>query len=121
MPFSGEGTQSATLQLQAGDVAFWTELDVEYQGNALLEYRIDLSQGGASVATAACNPLGQMKIKMGWLETDFGASHSRRGSGKMACTASLTKGGPTTVEASLAFGLRPATVTLNKANLVLKQ
>jgi hypothetical protein len=41
--------------------------------------------------------------------------------GKMACRVRLAKGGATDVQASLAFGVRPATLTLAKADLVLKQ
>lgn len=121
LPFSGEGTQSASIQLQAGEVAFWTNLDVGYEGPAALQYHIELLQSGSSVATVVCDPLADMGIKLGWIETQFGASHSRSGSGKMTCGATLAKAGPTTVQASLAFESRPVTFTLKKADLVLKQ
>jgi hypothetical protein len=121
LPFTGEGVQSASVELAAGEVAFWTDLDVQYDGAATLAYTITLSQGGAPVATAACNPLGRLPVKMGWVETNVNGAQSRKGSGKMECSATLAKGGPTTVQATLAFAQRPATVTLNKADLVLKQ
>jgi translation initiation factor IF-1 len=41
--------------------------------------------------------------------------------GKMACRVRLAKGDAIDVQASLAFGVRPATLTLAKADLVLKQ
>ena len=121
VPFSAEATASAPLQLAAGDVAFWTDLDIAYDGDASLEYRIDLLQGGASAATAVCDPLGQMNIKLGWVETHLGASSSRRGSGKMTCGATLAKAGPTIVQATLAFGVRPTAFALERADLVVKQ
>jgi hypothetical protein len=121
VPFAAEGSKAATMPLEAGDVAFWTDIDVRYEGNATLMYRVDLVQGGSSVATAECQALGPMSMKVGWIETQFGASHSRSGSGKMACSAQLPKSGPTTVQATLAFGTRPSTVSLNQADLVVKQ
>lgn len=121
VPFSNEGSGAAPMTLKAGEVAFWTDLDVAYEGQAALVYRIELVQDGSTVATAVCDPLGHLPMKMSWRETNIGASHSRRGRGKMECAATLAKGGPTTVKATLAFDRKPATVTLKKADLVLKQ
>lgn len=121
VPFAAEGTQTGTVELAAGDVAFWTDIDIELEGAAALAYTVQLSQGGAPVATATCNPLGKLPAKIGWVETTFGSKHTRKGSGKMECSASVPKGGPTAVSATLAFSQRPATVTLRKADLVLKQ
>ena len=94
---------------------------MKYEGDATLTYRVDLLQGGSSVAKAECQALGQMRMKVGWVETNFGASHSRSGSGKMTCNAQLAKSGPTVVQATLGFGVRPISVTLSKADLVVKQ
>lgn len=121
VPFAAEGSKATTMPLEAGDVAFWTDIDVKYEGNATLAYRVDLVQGGSSVATAECQALGPMNMKVGWVETQVGASHSRSGSGKMACNAQLPKSGPTVVQATLAFGARPTSATLTKADLVVKQ
>jgi hypothetical protein len=121
VPFAAEATNAATMALQAGEVSFWTELDIDYEGDAALAYRIDLLQGGSRVATAECQALGAMSIKMGWVETQLGSSRSRRGRGKMTCSAPLAKSGPTVVEATLAFDPRPVRVTLRKADLVVKQ
>lgn len=121
VPFAGEDTKIVTMPLAAGDVAFWTDIDVKYEGGAALTYRVDLVQGGSSVATTECEALGPMSMKVGWIETQFGASRSRSGNGKMACGVHLPKGGPTTVQATLDFSARPSSVTLNKADLVVKQ
>ena len=121
VPFSGEGTKSATLPLTSGSVAFWTDLDVAYEGPATLSYRIELSQAGRTVASTTCDPLGKMSVQLGWLDIERGASHSSRGHGKMLCGVRLAKGGPTLVEATLAFGVRPLTATIKQADLVLKQ
>jgi hypothetical protein len=121
VPFVAEGTQSATMPLTAGDVAFWTDIDIQYEGDAVLTYRVDLLQGGSTVATAECPALGPMSMKVGWVETQFGASRSRSGNGKMTCSAQLAKSGPTIVQSTLAFDVRPLSVTVTKADLVVKQ
>jgi hypothetical protein len=121
VPFSGEGTKSATLPLTAGGVAFWTDLDVAYEGSGTLSYRIELSQAGRTIATTTCDPLGKMSVQLGWLDIQRGASHSSSGHGKMLCGATLAKGGSTLVQATLAFGVRPLTATIKQADLVVKQ
>jgi hypothetical protein len=121
VPFATEGTKAVTMPLEAGDVAFWTDIDVKYEGAAALTYRVDLLQGGAGVATAECQALGPMSMKVGWVETQFGASYSRSGSGRMKCSAQLAKSGPTLVQTTLGFDPRPTSVVLKKADLVLKQ
>lgn len=121
VPFGAEGAQSSAMSLNAGDVAFWTDIDVDYEGDGTLAYAVDLVQDGASVAKATCDPLAKHSVRTGWVETNFGNSHSRKGSGKMACDVKLAKGGPTTVNVKLAFGQKPTKVTLRKADLVVKQ
>ena len=121
VPFSGEGSHTAGTVLSAGKVAFWTDIDVQYKGSAELEYRIALTQGGTQVATATCYPLGYLSTKFVWIEIDKASSHSRRGSGKMDCSATLRKGGPTTVDVTLAFTVRPPSATTPRVDLVLKQ
>lgn len=120
--FQGEGSGAAVVPMSEGEVSFWTDLDITYEGDATLQYRVELfHEGGAVAGTAACNPLGNLPSKLGWVETNIGAAHSRRGMGKMECTAQLSKGGPTTVKTTLAFSKKPATFTLKKADLVIKQ
>jgi len=121
VPFSGEGTASITAPLAAGEVAFWTDIDLAYDGSATLDYTVELSQAGATVATATCDPLARLSVREAWVETNLGGSHSRRGQGKMSCSARLPAAGATTVKATLAFSHRPLTATLRKADLVLRQ
>jgi hypothetical protein len=121
VPFSGEGSGSATTVLNAGSVAFWTDVDIAYDGSATLDYQIALVQGGTRVASAVCNPLGPMSIQVLWNEMHRGSASWRSGRGKMDCSANLSKGGPTTVEATLAFGDRPLSATIKRADLVVKQ
>jgi hypothetical protein len=118
IPFSAPGTGTANVTLQAGEVAFWTDIDVEYHSDSSLLYTVHLEQGGASVGAATCHPLGRIHVKTGWAENNLGSTHTRSGMGKMECSVSLAKGGPTTAKATLG----PAKdVTVKKADLVLKQ
>jgi hypothetical protein len=119
--FTGEGSSSGSATLAAGDVYFWTDIDIAWQGDATLTYDITLEQGGKPVATATCNPLGHMSVKTSWVESNVGPSHSRSGGGRMDCTTNLPTGGVTTVKTKLAFARKPASVTLRKADLVIKQ
>jgi hypothetical protein len=121
VPFAGEGASDITMNLTAGEVAFWTDIDIEYKGDAALQYDVELVQSGSTVATVACDPLAELNVKMSWVETNLGDEHTRRGSGKMHCTATLASGGSTTVRAKLAFSRRPTSVRLTKADLVVKQ
>ncbi len=119
--FTGPGSAAATFPLQKGQVTFWTALDAEWQGDASLGYAIELDQAGKAIGAATCNPLGLIPVKSSWTETNLGGSHSRHGVGKMTCTASVPAAGPTTVKATLAFAHQPATFTLTRADLVIKQ
>lgn len=121
VPFTGESTSGTSAVLSAGRVDFWTDLDIAYVGSGSLEYHIALVQGGTPVATASCDALGQMPLKVGWVEIDLPSGHTRKGSGRMSCSANLPKGGATTVEAALAFGARPTSALIRKADLVIKQ
>lgn len=121
VPFAAPGANDATMTLKAGDVDFWTDIDLSWEGPATLDYQVTLEQGGKAVATATCNPFGQLHVKQMWAETNIGSSHSRRGRGKMSCSTSLPSSGPTTVKATLAWGAKPSTETLRRADLVVKQ
>lgn len=121
VPFSAEGSAEATATLAAGDVDLWTDLVLEYKGDASLEYKVELLQDGKSVASTTCNPLGQINVKVNWIETNLGDSHTRKGSGKMSCTVKLPSGGPTTIKATFAVAHAPTSITVTKADLVVKQ
>ena len=121
VPFSGAGTGVATVTLKPGDVDFWTDISIEYDSDTSLAYQIDVQQGGASVGTATCNPLGPINVKSTWIETNLGSKHTRSGNGKMACSVKVDKGGSTTVKVSLAFAKKPASGGIKKADLVIKQ
>lgn len=121
VPLTAEGSAAIQAPLKAGEVSFWTDIDIEYEGDATLTYDVTLEQGGKSVAKTTCDPLARLSTRMKWLEKNVGDSHSRSGLGKMACTATVPAAGPTSAKVTLAFGRKPKAVTLKKADLVLKQ
>jgi hypothetical protein len=87
--------------------------------------RVAFTSDGTGAATmtlkAVCDPLARLNVKTMWTETNVGASHSRHGMGKMSCTVTLPSGGATDVHATLAWSTKPPSVTLKKADLVVKQ
>lgn len=121
VPFAAEGKATGKATLAAGEVAFWTDIDLEYEGDAALGYEVELRQGGAKIADAKCDALGRFTTKTMWTESHLGSSHKRRGNGKMACKASVPAAGETEIAATLSFSQKPTSVTLRKADLVLRQ
>ena len=119
--FSAVGSAESLMTLEAGEVALWTEIDIEHTGYAELGYEVTMLQEGRTVATMSCNPLGKVRTKVGWVQTYFGEKYSRSGTGKMSCTAQLKKGGPTTIRADLRFGKAPKSFLLRKAHLIVRQ
>jgi hypothetical protein len=121
LPFNAEATKTATMSLEAGEVAFWTDLAIRHEGAAVLNYHIELEQGGAIIASAECEPLAPHSIEFNSVEVRVGDSRSLKTMGKMSCSVQLAKSGLTTVRATLAFTTLPRRVALDRADLVLKQ
>jgi len=121
VPFKAEGTGSVVMMLNPGDVAFWTDIDLEYEGDSGLTYQIELVQKNLAVAVATCDPLGHLGVKTGWVSTDLGNKHTRSGGGKMSCDVKLPTGAETTVNVKLVWSKKPTSVNLKKADLVVKQ
>ena len=121
VPFAASRTSSVTLPLKAGEVAFWTDLDIQYEGAPPLVYHVELSQAGAVVGAATCDPLSSMSLKINWLSTSDGVTHLERGHGQMSCTASVPASAPTTILATLEVNRRGGTVALKHADLAIRQ
>jgi len=79
VPFAGEGSSGTFATLKAGRVDFWTDMNIEYDGSAELDYRIELFQDGKPVATAVCNSLEHLRTKLVWLERDRGSTQKWQG------------------------------------------
>ncbi len=119
--FTAPGTSTATVPLSSGGLSFWTDIDAEWQGDGSLVYTVDFEQGGKSLMTVVCDPLGRLPVKTSWVETNLGSSHTRHGMGKMECSANAPATGATDVKVTLAWARKPASATVRKADLVIKQ
>jgi len=121
IPFTAEGTGETTVTLRAGKAALWTDIDIRYVGDASLAYEVELIESDLVRASAECDPLGHMSVKIGWVETHLGSKSSRSGQGRMPCELAVPAAGTYLVRARLAFGQRPGELTLKQADLVIKQ
>lgn len=121
MPLAGEGAGEASMTLAAGETRFWTDIDLDYEGDAALSYRVEILRDGTKVAETECDPLGAIKVKLAWVETNLGDHHTRSGRGRMECSITLDAAGPAVVRAKLRFTRKPKQVELKKADLVVKQ
>lgn len=118
--FSADGTATTSVTLEAGDVDFWTDIDAEWSGAGSMQYEVELEQSGVRIASTTCDPLAHLSVKMSWVETNLGDSHSRSGKGKMGCSVKVPTAGATTVKVTLTSAW-PAKATLTKADLLVKQ
>jgi hypothetical protein len=109
------------MTLAAGETRFWTDIDLDYEGDAALSYRVEILRDGTKVAETECDPLGAIKVKLAWVETNLGDHHTRSGRGRMECSITLDAAGPAVVRAKLRFTRKPKQVELKKADLVVKQ
>src|SRR5688572_28656298 len=71
----GNATTIATLD-GSKDVDFWTELDVEWKGDIVLTYHIDLEQEGQLVSRVVCGAL-DVSTELMSVATDIGSKHAR--------------------------------------------
>ena len=115
--FTEAGSSEEKMHLDAKEVDFWTDLDVEWEGSASGRYDIEILKKDEKVASTTCNLLGNPKIKMSWVETNIGDKHKRRGRGKLDCSVSISSAGDYTVKVKL----KASDLTLRKADLVVKQ
>jgi len=72
------------FELNKGDVLnYWTELDIEFDGNLLLEYQVELVLGEKSMGVISLNPF-EKDITIGELKTSIMNKTKWRFSGRMA-------------------------------------
>jgi hypothetical protein len=117
--FSEPGTRSVTVSLDASEeVAFWTELDVEFRGPTRLSYSIVLRQDGKEVAGANCDAL-DVNVKLMSKTVTIGDQTSISYEGKMSCSARVPSSGPTEIEAT--FEASPTPLRLANFDLLIKQ
>jgi hypothetical protein len=117
--FTEPGSRSVTVSLDAGEeVAFWTDLDVEFRGATRLSYAIVLRQDGKEVARANCDALDvsvEMMSKTITVDDQISTSYE----GKMRCEVQVPSSGLTEIEAT--FEAVPMPIRLTSFDLIIKQ
>jgi hypothetical protein len=116
VPLSGAGQAEAKMTLKAGEVSFWTDLDVDYVGELSAAYSVTVTLG-AETLHADCNPL-DVNVKTNSLVTSFNDKHSKRYRGKMRCNVNVPNAGEAIVNADLAAS---GSAEFRKADLIVKQ
>jgi hypothetical protein len=119
IPFSGEGEGQTVVQVRAGELRFWTELDAQFRGEMHAQYDVELTQDGAVVGTATCHPLQLGPSRVCSKRILVGETHVVHC--RMACNVVMSRPGPTLVRARFSIASRPADLRLSRANLVVKQ
>jgi hypothetical protein len=122
IPFSAEGSGSTKVNVGAGGVDLWTDLDVEYSGSMVVRYDIKMSQGGKVVVSASCDPF-DVRQKVGVKATTHGTDKVVYFTGRMGCRKGLpdVPSGMTDVTATLTVLRRPTNLTIHKMDLVFKE
>jgi hypothetical protein len=116
VPLAGPGSGTTKLTLKAGEVAFWTDLDVEWEGSLAARYDVTLASGGQTL-TATCNPT-DVTARLNSTRNTTGNKSAFRYEGKMKCDVTAP-GGDAVLTATLSVG--NATAMFKKSDLVVKQ
>lgn len=119
LPFGGEGQLEELIPLNAGYVKFAAHVQVDYSGDAVARFYVDLLQNGRVVGSAVCDPLefrsGPYACEYAYGTRDFDCTT------EMKCNAFLNEGGLTVVRARLAVLKKPKRFVLTRANLIVGQ
>lgn len=119
LPFGSEGKLERLVPLHAGQVKFAAHVQVDYRGEAVARFYVDLLQNGRVVGSAVCDPLefkaGPFSCEYAYGARDFDCTTAMR------CNAFLDESGPTIVRARLAVLTRPKRFALTRANLIVGQ
>ncbi len=101
-------------------VHFWIDFDATYQGDLRAKYDIDLLQRDVLVGHATCEPVPlSHAARVCSFRSEIGDSHQLRC--RTDCQARVSSSGPTLVRATLSIQGKPASLTLTRADLLIKQ
>ena len=120
IPCSKPGSASTVVTAKAGEMVFWSDLDIAWDGNFQPRYDITVTQVGKVVGTVTCDPL-DVHVRLHSKRTNWGAHHTASQEGKMSCRVTLPASGPTKIKASLRYLARPKKLTVHRLDLVIKQ
>jgi len=103
----------------AKPAAFWTDLDVEYDGNPEMYYEIEVELDGEVVAERTCHAL-DVNTKINSVTSDMGNHHTRRWQGKMKCEPFELED-TATVKITSIFDVKGEGAAVSGCDLVVKQ
>jgi hypothetical protein len=87
VPCSGSGETSGTVKLESAQpVAFWTQLDANWEGDGSVMYKLEIREGEEVHHAGYCDALA-VHTKINSKITNLGGKHTRSYQGKMQCDA----------------------------------
>jgi hypothetical protein len=111
--------KEASVILEAGDeIAFWFEMDMEYEGDVTILFRISISKDGKDLGSMDVDPR-KKDMTMGEVKTSLGDKTTWSFSGRGAILP-ITENGNYKFEAILLASDNPSLI-IKKAELVLKK
>jgi hypothetical protein len=111
--------KEASVVLKPGDeIAFWSEMDMEYEGEPTIRFRISITKDGKDLGSMEVDPR-KKDMTLGEVKTSIGDKTSWSFSGRGAIIP-ITEEGNYTFEAILLASDNP-TLVIKKAELVLKK
>lgn len=111
------GTQSTSVYVTAAPLALWTDLNVEWEGDASMDYVVQVTQDGTVLSDGSCSPL-DVNLTMNARSTDIGDRHTRIHQGLLHCTVDTPAEGLVDVSVTLNVQGRP---NILSADVYLRQ
>ena len=114
-----EIVKEASVPLKKGnEIAFWSEMDMAYEGDAPLRFQVSVTKNGASFKQLEIDPT-RKNLTVGEVKTSVNSKVNWRFSGKNE-VLQIPEDGTYTFKARLIAGTNPSLI-VTKAELVLKK
>lgn len=108
-----------SIQLKKDDeIAFWSDMDLEYEGDVQLRFKMEISNNGQSLGTLEIDPT-KKNMTIGEVQTNFGSSTDWSFMGKNT-EITIEEDGNYTFKGILVAS-ENETLKINKAEIVLKK
>ena len=117
VPITAPGTHSTSAYVTAAPLALWTDLDVEWEGDASMDYVVQVTQDGSVLSDGSCNPM-DVNLTMNARSTDIGDRHTRIHQGLLHCTVDTPAEGLVEVSVTLSVQGKPI---IRSADVYLRQ
>ncbi|SFN42923.1 hypothetical protein SAMN04487989_101374 [Bizionia echini] len=112
-------SKEATLSLKKGEeIAVWSEMDIEYEGNVDLRFQIEVSKNGENIGVLEIDPTDK-NITIGELKSSINNKTSWSFTGKNS-EITIEDNGEYTFKGILIASENP-TLKIDKAEIILKK